>query len=423
MERPGSPPKWIISYCLVAALLWTLSLISWAQQGQAPHIDSNEIQRIQKKSASLSAKERAETREFFKAAFAAYQAGRFEEAEVLFGKGLQIDQANVDAQFFFGMVLRERKKTADAIKAFSFAAALGPNTVNGTRAALEAKSLMGNPGTVFRDCADCPEMVIIPAGSFEMGSPSDEAGRFKQEGPIHRVNVPAFALGRTHVTRGQFAAFVNETGYDAGRECWTFEEGKVEQRPSRNWRDPGYRQEDGHPVVCVIWNDAKAYVDWLSRKTGKRYRLPTEAEWEFAARAGTTTARYWGESPDQACGYANVMDNTGKRTVPGVTWAGHNCDDGHAYSAPAGSFKPNAFGLYDIIGNAWQLVEDCWHGNYNGAPTDGSAWAGCDSSVERVLRGGSWGAGPDNARSAMRAGCSPTNRGHDCGFRLARMLP
>jgi formylglycine-generating enzyme required for sulfatase activity len=224
-------------------------------------------------------------------------------------------------------------------------------------------------GQTFRDCADCPEMVVIPAGRFTMGSPASEAGRSDDEGPQHSVNVKSIAMGKTHITRGQFAAFVNATRYDAGNECHTFEGGKWEQRAGRNWRNPGYPQTDNHLVVCINWNDAKAYTQWLSQKTGKNYRLPSEAEWEYAARAGTTTARFWGDNPDQACGYANLADETAKAQIPGASsWSVHNCTDGYAYTAAAASFKPNAFGLYDMIGNAWQWTEDCWHDNYNGAP-------------------------------------------------------
>lgn len=277
-------------------------------------------------------------------------------------------------------------------------------------------------GETFKDCTDCPEMVVIPAGNFEMGSPSSEAGRVDAEGPLHRVNIAAFALAKTHVTRGQFAAFVDETGYEAGDSCYTFEGGEWKSRQGRNWRNPGYGQEDSHPAVCLSWKDAKAYVEWLTRKTGKQYRLPTEAEWEYAARAGTTTARYWGESPDQACGYANVMDTTGKARVPGVTWEVHNCSDGYAYTAPAASFKPNAFGLNDMIGNAWEWVEDCFNYDYIGAPTDGSAWR-AGRCTFRVLRGGSWNVQPAYARSAKRFTFKAAFRYFSSGVRPVRVLP
>ncbi|MDD2701383.1 MAG: formylglycine-generating enzyme family protein [Sideroxydans sp.] len=274
-------------------------------------------------------------------------------------------------------------------------------------------------GRAAQECANCPEMVMVPAGSFNMGSPSSETGRDDNEGPVHSVNVKAFLLGKTHITRSQFAAFVNATNYDAGDKCWVYE-GKWKEKTGYNWKNPGYSQQDDHPVACINWNDAKAYAEWLSRKTGKQYRLPTEAEWEYAARAGTTTARYWGDNPDQACSYANVGDQTQKSQVSGVTWDVHNCNDGYAYTAPVGSFKPNAFGLNDMQGNLWQWVQDSYHDNYNGAPGDGTEWQG--DGAKRALRGSSWGGRPRGARVANRDGGS-ASRGNNIGFRLARTLP
>lgn len=274
----------------------------------------------------------------------------------------------------------------------------------------------------FKDCVDCPEMVAIPAGSFEMGAPSGEAGRLDAEGPLHRVNVAAFALAKTHVTRGQFAAFVNATGYPAGSSCYTLEGGVWEVRQGRSWRDPGYPQENSHPAVCLSWRDAKAYVDWLAQKSSKHYRLPSEAEWEYAARAGTTSARYWGESAEQACAHANVMDSTSKGQVPGLIREEHDCSDGYVYTAPVGSFKPNAFGLNDMIGNAWEWVEDCLQDSYSDAPTDGSTWTAGKCKF-RVLRGGAWNVELRNARSAKRFGFKATFRYFSSGFRPARTLP
>ena len=281
------------------------------------------------------------------------------------------------------------------------------------RAEFKAQGIELGSGTSFRDCTDCPEMIPIPGGSFEMGSPNYEAGRRDGEGPVRRVSISPFALGKHAVTRGQFAAFVAETNYDAGDKCWTVEDGKAEVRSARNWRDPGFRQDNSHPIVCISWNDATAYAQWLSRKTGKTYRLASEAEWEYAARAGTTTARYWGESADQACAYANVMDTAGKSQVPGVTWE-VSCTDGHAYTAPVGSFKPNAFGLHDMLGNVWQWTQDCWHDSYDGAPTDGSVRSGGDCTEKHAVRGGSWASGPGSVRAAARSAASSTRRKSAC---------
>ena len=172
-------------------------------------------------------------------------------------------------------------------------------------------------------------------------------------------------------------------------------------------------------MLCVSWNDARAYAQWLSRKTGKRYRLPTEAEWEYAARAGTTTSRYWGDDPAQACRYANVADQSRLQT-----WGfgqKHDCTDGHYFTAPAGGHAPNRFGLYDMIGNVWEWTEDCWNASYAGAPVDGSAWLAGDCA-QRVERGGSWSTVPRFARSGARHKNSADYRDNLTGFRVGRNL-
>lgn len=273
-------------------------------------------------------------------------------------------------------------------------------------------------GTVFRDCGDCPEMGVVPAGSFTMGSPATEdrweGGR---EDPQHRVVIPrAFALGRYEVTRAQFAVFVEQTGHVVGAcSHWT---GKAwEKDASRGWREAGFSQRDDHPVVCVSWDDARAFVQWLARKTGQRYRLPSEAEWEYAARAGSTTARYWGENAADGCRFANLGDRSLERALGLQPVA--DCDDGHIYSAPVGSFLSNAFGLHDMLGNAWEWTEDCWNLGHKGAPADGSAWTAGDCS-QRVPRGGSWNSHPRNIRSANRGNYVAANRYYHIGFRVAR---
>jgi formylglycine-generating enzyme required for sulfatase activity len=201
--------------------------------------------------------------------------------------------------------------------------------------------------------------------------------------------------------------------------------------PGRSWRDPGFDQtSDRYPAVCVSWNDAKAFIRWLSRKTGKTYRLPTEAEWEYAARAGTRTARYWGDDPNQACVHENVADRstyeTGFSRQSRKTWSRpsgrrHDCDDGRYLIAPVGSYRANGFGLYDMLGNVWEWTEDCGNASYTGAPADGSAWLTGDCS-RRVLRGSSWTSEPRYARSANRARDPSDYRSTGIGFRLARTL-
>lgn len=276
-------------------------------------------------------------------------------------------------------------------------------------------------GDIFRDCPSCPEMIVIPSGSFDMGSPGSEAGRSKDEGPVHRVNVATFAMGKTEITRGQFAAFVAETGYSAGDKCSTLEKGKFEAR-NGDWLKLRYGQEDNHPIGCINWTDAKAYAGWISHKTGKQYRLPTEAEWEYSARGNTSTARYWGDNPDDACAYANAADKTAQAQIRGASsWSVGNCTDGFAYTSPVGSFKANAFGLNDMLGNSWEWTEDSYHDSYQGAPTDGRAWQG--DGAKHVLRGGSWNNSPRNVRAAVRNSYKPVSRYSFFGFRLARVLP
>ena len=277
------------------------------------------------------------------------------------------------------------------------------------------------PGSVFRDCAACPEMVVVPAGSFRMGSPPGEEGRFIAEGPLHRVEISKpFAIGRFEVTRGEYARFVSETGDSPGTTCWTYEGGEWEERTGRNWRSPGFAQEDSHPAVCVNWKDARSYVAWLSRKSGEAYRLLSESEWEYAARAGTTSSRYWGNAPSSACRHANVYDRTGKDEFS-FDLSHHDCRDGHGHTSSAGVFDPNDFGLHDMLGNVWEWVADCWNESYAGAPSDGSAWTSGDCS-RRVLRGGSWVSEPRGVRSAIRTWDSTGYRINGFGFRVARTL-
>ena len=245
-------------------------------------------------------------------------------------------------------------------------------------------------GDTFRDCATCPEMVVVPSGSFMMGSPADGPCRYGYEGPQHQVTIPKpFAVGKYAVTVGQFEEFANETKYEGNER-----------------RDPSFNQFANHPAVAVSWYDAQSYVNWLSTKTGQNYRLLSEAEWEYVARAGTTTAYHFGVkiSPSQANYY----------------YAG--CG-----TVEVGSYTANAFGLHDVHGNVWEWVEDCWHDDYTGAPSDGSAWTNdCDfDDRARVLRGGCWDSKPRDLRSATRDWNNAwllKDNYFIIGFRIARTL-
>jgi formylglycine-generating enzyme required for sulfatase activity len=294
-------------------------------------------------------------------------------------------------------------------------AAIKDNATKASKAASAPKA-----GKTFHDCPGCPELVVIVSGIFDMGSPDSEDRRGHDEGPVHSVKISAFAMGKTEITRGQFAEFVKKSGYITGDKCWTLEKGNYEERTG-SWREPGFPQDDKQPVACINWNDAQTYVKWLSHKTGKKYRLPTEAEWEYAARGNTSTARYWGDNPDEACTYANTADKTALATIDGATsWSVHNCTDSFAYTAPVGRFKANVFGLYDMLGNVWEWTEDNYHDSYNGAPTDGSVWQG--GGTKHVLRGGSWNNSPWDVRADTRYKSEADVRFSSFGFRVARSL-
>jgi formylglycine-generating enzyme required for sulfatase activity len=272
------------------------------------------------------------------------------------------------------------------------------------------------PKDSFRECDNCPEMMVVAAGSFTMGSPQSEPDRESDEGPQHVVTIGRpFAAGKLHVTIDQFTTFVRETRYDAGARCSIYS-GKLGGEKG-SWRNPGFAQEGSHPVVCMSWTDAKAYVDWLAKKTGRPYRLLSEAEWEYAARGRTSPGvypRFWfGEEEKELCRYANGRD----RNLRG----GNTCSGGES-TAPAGQYEPNAFGLYDVSGNANQWTADCWHDNYNGAPADGSAWTTGPCRNGRVVRGGSWNLMPWFLRVASRTKYTDTYADYTVGFRVARTL-
>ena len=279
-------------------------------------------------------------------------------------------------------------------------------------------------GDRFRDCPECPEMVVLPAGSYRMGSPSYEQGRHDREGPVHEVVIAApFAIGVYEVTVAEFGRFVDETGASAGSSCYVVQGGDEDAdwtADDRGWRNPGFGQSGRHPVTCVSWNDAQAYAGWLSQETGEEYRLPSESEWEYAARAGTSTAWPWGEGESGQCRHANGADASAKDRYSSWPWS-VACRDGHVHTAPAGSFAANGWGLHDMLGNVWEWTEDCWNDSYAGAPSDGSVWE-YGNCAERVLRGGSWVIGPSGLRAADRSRVATGFRVNFHGFRVARTL-
>jgi formylglycine-generating enzyme required for sulfatase activity len=252
--------------------------------------------------------------------------------------------------------------------------------------ALPAAAQTGG-GARLRDCPECPEMTVVPAGRFTMGTPANERGRDEAEGPQHDVSVGAFMLGVHPVTFEEWDACVAAGGCN------------------------GYLPDDQdwgrarHPVITASWDDAQSYVRWLSERTGRNYRLPSEAEWEYAARAGTTTVYWWGD--EIGYGHANCTDCGGQ-------WDGQQ-------TQPVGSFPANPFGLHDMLGNVWQWVEDCWNDGYLGAPDDGSAWT-IGNCRARVIRGGGWDNNQFSLRSGGRLWAFSGQRSIDIGFRVARAV-
>jgi formylglycine-generating enzyme required for sulfatase activity len=249
------------------------------------------------------------------------------------------------------------------------------------------------PGTVFRDCDIGPEMVVIPAGSFMMGSPSNEQGRKDNEGPQHSVNIPRqFAVGKYQITFEEWDACVREGGcsHNPGDEGW-----------GRGRR----------PVINVSWNDTKRYTQWLSSKTGNTYRLLTEAEWEYVVRAGTTTPFDTGTNISPTEANYNTDPSVWTRLISGAK----------GRTMVVGNYQPNRFGLYDVHGNVSEWTEDCWNENYEGAPGDGTARTTGDCG-QRVLRGGSWVDFEEHLRSAVRESVGVAYRGRRIGFRVTRTL-
>lgn len=280
-----------------------------------------------------------------------------------------------------------------------------------------------------RGCDACPEMVSIPGGEFTMGTPADDTERDDDELPPRRVTVPPFALAKTEVTVAQWRAFARASGYRSEAErnvlaegCFTWEPADAAWawRGGRSWREPGWSQRDDEPVVCISWIDAQAYVRWLEAHSGVTgWRLPSEAEWEYAARAGTTTRRPWPDD-ESACYHANGSDRSpGPR---GRTWSTpHPCRDGHWFASPVGKYRPNPWGLHDMLGNVWEWTQDCYL-PYAGAPADGRAHEKPNDCRGRVVRGGAWDDAPSVLRSAERYWMGAVNRNNNVGFRVARTV-
>ena len=271
------------------------------------------------------------------------------------------------------------------------------------------------PRTVFRSCPDCPEMVVVPSGTFRMGSSEGQ----DDERPVHNVRIDTFAIGRYEVTRGEYAAFVAATDHSSAGCNVVDDQGEQRWDPRASWLDPGFAQQDQHPVVCVGWEDAATYIRWLRERTDERYRLASEAEWEYAARAGTVSRRYWDGGSTGQCDNANGGDSTLQQRFRGWSAPFARCADGGVHTTLVGAYEPNAFRLYDMLGNVWEWVADCWHADYQGAPSDGSAWRE-DNCSGRVWRGGSWDTPSIGIRAANRFISNDGGAHSTAGFRVVR---
>lgn len=295
----------------------------------------------------------------------------------------------------------------------------------GGRAAPAAELRWVDGHATLRDCPTCPEMIVVPAGRYTMGTPPGAA--IDAEVPAERepvqIEIPRpFALGRYEVTYQEYAARVTASAA-SGCRSWDVDKDGFRDDPRLDWRRPRMDRSPGprDPVTCVSWGDAHDYAAALARTTHRNYRLPSEAEWEYAARAGSGALRPWGDSPDEACAWANTYDETSAATYV-LGWARHACRDGHAALAPVGSMRPNAFGLYDMIGNVWEWLEDCSTLTYVGRPRDARPWVWPGGCTRRIQRGGGWSTGPDRSRSGFHGDGAVEDRADFAGLRVARDL-
>ncbi|QLG45020.1 formylglycine-generating enzyme family protein [Costertonia aggregata] len=281
----------------------------------------------------------------------------------------------------------------------------------------------------FTDCEGCPEMVVVPKGFVYIGSHEEEIGRKRAERNRVKATIAKdFAIAKTEVTLRQFRRFMEETKYKSkipirdGEPlvgCNYYDGKSYGYVAGHSWENPGYPQREDDPVVCVSWSDADAYAKWLSRKTGRAYRVPSTVEFEYASRAGSSTPWYWGTNPEDACEYANIGDRTFADKFP--MRPSFPCSDGYVYTTKVGRFKPNKFGLHDMVGNAWEWTNDCFQIDLNNAPVDGSSWTDNtdDACTWRTPKGGSWISGIAWSRAAVRSRDGADYRSFMLGFRVA----
>jgi sulfatase modifying factor 1 len=290
----------------------------------------------------------------------------------------------------------------------------------------EAKAQAG-AGDILSDCDHCPDLVVVPPGQFRMGTPLgvDVDNETGEQPPIQMTIPNAFALGRTEVSRAEFDVFARATGFEPTILCrvWNDKLQRYDDDPARTWKTPGVpeRPKPEHPVSCVSWQDAKLYVAWLAADTGLPYRLPTEAEWEYAARAGSDALYPWGDSAHQGCRWVNAYDLDSRERYP-LAWTHMACRDGFAGVAPVGALEPNAFGLHDMLGNVWEFAEDCATKSHVGRPQDGRAWVWQGGCARIIQRGGGWMTSVARIRPGYHGDANATHRFDFGGFRVARDL-
>lgn len=302
------------------------------------------------------------------------------------------------------------------------------NSIISSTTPIIEKIIEGEITDTLSDGSAAPTLIIIPKGSNIIGSSDNEEGRRNDEGPQILITIKdVIAIGKTEITIAEFTKFVNATNYkteaelDSTKGCRTYQSNGWDWTSGKSWKVPGYEQQNAHPVVCVSWKDAMTYVKWLSTETGHTYQLPSEAIWEYASRADTTTSRFWGD--EIACEYSNVSDFS-RAAIHGLNISSNNiflCEDGNSYSAKVASFKPNQYGLYDMIGNVWEWTIDCWNEDYTNLNNDGSARleGNCNN---RIYRGGSWGNLPTLVRAAKRLTDPSHYRYYNLGFRVSRII-
>lgn len=283
-----------------------------------------------------------------------------------------------------------------------------------------------SPGETFQDCDTCPLMTVLPAGEATLGSEPWVQGRLPYEGPVRAVTISyVLAMAAHETTRAQFAEFIDDTDYVPvdNSQCfsWNFTSylGYVSWH---TWENPGFYQEETHPVVCVSWRDATAFANWLSKKTGRTYRLPSSSEFEYALRAGTRGPWFWGTASAEACTYANVADFTFRKVY--MFDAPFDCEDGYPNTAPVGTYESNPWGLYDMLGNVWEWTDDCARERIDNPPLDGSPWIDGDGAncAQRVVRSGAWVTGTGAVRAPAQYYLGDDYHSQILGFRLVTVL-